>query len=138
MTVSRAETPPGHVLRNVGRNGIPEISLARARVPRNMHSLLIIACQDFRSRHISSYQATGIFLVLEHRERSIAVQRRNNKDSMSFKNFSQCRLMGSHPKRLLQVTEMLSHLTALPVAHIRGIKTLITSKSCLIVSQSSL
>lgn len=50
--VGKAETPPGHVLRNVERNGVPEISLARARAPRNMLFLLVITCQDFRSRHI--------------------------------------------------------------------------------------
>lgn len=50
--VSRALAPLGLVQRNVGRNGVPEISLARARVPGNMLSLLIISCQDFRSGHI--------------------------------------------------------------------------------------
>lgn len=50
--VSRAETLPRLVLRNVGRTGVPEISLEKARASRNMFSLLIITRQEFRSRHV--------------------------------------------------------------------------------------
>lgn len=86
--VSRAETLPGHVLRNAGRSGIPEFPWQGLEF-QEMCFLFSLSLVKILRVSISSYQATGIFLVLEHRERSIAVQRRNNKDSMSFKGFSQ-------------------------------------------------
>lgn len=86
--VSRAEiTSP--CFEKCWENLSPEISLARARVSRKRfpppHYLLLI----FLGVEISSYQATGIFLVLEHGEEYSVDQRMNKEDSISFKGFSQ-------------------------------------------------
>lgn len=66
-----------------------EISLARFRalIKRfpSPHYLLLI----FLGVGILSYQATGIFLVLEHGEEYSVNQRMNKEDSIDFKGSSQ-------------------------------------------------
>lgn len=114
MILSRAETPLGHVLRSVGRGGIPEISLARLEF-QEICFLFCFSLAKILRVGISSYQATGSFLVLEHRERNITVQRRNIKDSMSFKCFSDISVNGIIPQKPAPSHWMLSYLIALPL-----------------------
>lgn len=119
---TRAEAPPGQVLaRKCSEDGAPETSLARAQALRNMPFLLIFLAK-ISGVGISSYQATGISLVLGPKERNRAHSKKEQHGLNELQGFQPTLTHRIPPQKPILITEMLSHLIALPLITYQGHK----------------